>query len=382
MLRQASLSTALVIVFHTVVSLAYNCSSLYNTLPDDKDLKVFCGTTEIQLEVNLCSAQWAGYEPADLALNGQRNISQCLGSPDTSVDPPVIRYQLSINQSQDNPCRQMYQIVDEVPDASGYFSSFSSVSSVIITGYIDTPVTSNGIISYTTGLYYHFSCRYPLEYLLNNTKIVASSVSVAVRDNNGTFLNTLSMNIYNDTDYIHPLVVPPAGLALRSKVYVEVKSTNLTGNFNLLLDHCFATSSLYNNSNTEQFDLLAGCVIEQHTSVTINGLSKNSRFSFEAFRFMVHRNLNMSTIYVHCFVRLCEPSKCLQLISGCSTRTKRHLEPLGSETGDSATVSVGPLYTSNSDKTLNALAQGRLTLPSVGLVLGVLFGNAAWKLLV
>lgn len=63
--------------------------------------------------------------------------------------------------------------MDEAPDPTGPFSNFLSVQSVIITGYIDTPRSSLGLISYATDLYYHFSCRYPLEYLINNTRIVA-----------------------------------------------------------------------------------------------------------------------------------------------------------------------------------------------------------------
>lgn len=77
---------------------------------DNSDLTVNCGTTMITLEVNLCSANWAGFNASDLALNGKHNFSDCLGSVDTSVDPPVIRYQLPVNHSQDNPCRQSLQV--------------------------------------------------------------------------------------------------------------------------------------------------------------------------------------------------------------------------------------------------------------------------------
>lgn len=65
------------------------------------------------------------------------------------------------------------QIVNEIPSASGPFSQFSTIQSVIITSYIDTPTSSVGVVSYSTDLYYQFSCRYPLEYLINDTKIVA-----------------------------------------------------------------------------------------------------------------------------------------------------------------------------------------------------------------
>uniref|UniRef100_A0A3Q4BBM5 ZP domain-containing protein n=1 Tax=Mola mola TaxID=94237 RepID=A0A3Q4BBM5_MOLML len=288
---------------------AYNCSSVYGRTPNS-DLMVDCGTTVITLEINMCTAQWAGFNTSDLALNGNHNTTACLGSIDTSVDPPVIRYQLPVNHSQDNPCRQSLQIVDEAPDPTGPFSSFLSIQSVIITGYIDTPRSEQGLISYSTDLYYHFSCRYPLEYLINNTQIV-SSVSVATSDNNGTFIDTLQMGVFNDTNYNYQLVVPSTGLELRSRIYVEVKAVNLTG-FHVLLDHCFATPTAYNTSQTEQYNFFT-CSVEQKTSVTSNGFSTAAQFNFEAFRFVQHRDQSKSSIYVHCILRLCEPSKCQEL---------------------------------------------------------------------
>lgn len=77
---------------------------------DNLDLTVDCGASTIALEVNLCTAQWAGFNSTDLALNGNHNNSECQGSIDTSVDPPVIRYQLPVNHSQDNPCRHSLQV--------------------------------------------------------------------------------------------------------------------------------------------------------------------------------------------------------------------------------------------------------------------------------
>uniref|UniRef100_A0A8D3CR95 Si:dkey-103g5.3 n=1 Tax=Scophthalmus maximus TaxID=52904 RepID=A0A8D3CR95_SCOMX len=293
----------------------YNCSSEYERTPDNADLTVDCGIGVITLEINLCTAQWAGFNTTDLALNGAHNKTECKGSIDTSVDPPVIRYHLPVNNSLDNPCRQSLQIVDETPDPTGPFSSFLSIQSVIITGYIDTPRSDQGLISYSTDLYYHFSCRYPLEYLINNTQIVASSVSVATKDNNGTFINALNMAVYNDSNYMHPLAVPSAGLELKTNVYVEVKAVNLTGNFNILLDHCFSTPTPYNMSHSEQHVFFTGCSVDQGTSVTSNGLSMVSRYNFLAFRFVQHRDQAKSSLYLHCLVRLCEPNKCLQLLS-------------------------------------------------------------------
>ncbi|MEQ2219330.1 hypothetical protein XENOCAPTIV_016067 [Xenoophorus captivus] len=105
----------------------------------------------ITIELNLCTAQWAGFNSSSLALNGNHINPACLGSVDESVNPPILRP----------------------------FSSFSNIQSVIITSYIDTPKSDVGIISYSTDLYYYFSCRYPLEYLINNTQIVAQYCNIS-----------------------------------------------------------------------------------------------------------------------------------------------------------------------------------------------------------
>ncbi|XP_049433472.1 zona pellucida-like domain-containing protein 1 [Epinephelus fuscoguttatus] len=367
----------------------YNCSSEYERTPDSSDMTIDCGTTMITLEINLCTAQWAGFNTTDLALNGEHNNTDCQGSADTSVDPPIIRYKLPVNHSLDNPCRQSLQIVDENPDPTGPFSSFSSIQSVIITGYIDTPRSDQGMISYSTDLYYHFSCRYPLEYLINNTKIVASSVSVATGTNNGTFIDTLQMKVFNDSDYTHPLEVPSTGLELRTKIYVEVRAVNLTGNFYVLLDHCFATPTPYNVSHTEKHNFFTGCNVEQRTYVTSNGVSKIAQFYFDAFRFVQHRDQAKSVIYLHCILRLCEPSKCRELLAGCNNqkRRKRSVTPFGEEGNDSATVTVGPLYTAGEDRPnaaaySNNMASERDDVNVPGLVVGVVFGSAAAVMLV
>lgn len=82
---------------------------------------------------------------------------------------------------------------------------------------------------------------------------------MATSDNNGSFIDTLKMSVYNvswhsvaldilyygaillltyltlvshfsqDSDYSNPLVVPPKGIVLRTRIHVEVKAVNLTG---------------------------------------------------------------------------------------------------------------------------------------------------------
>ncbi|CAL8335322.1 unnamed protein product [Boreogadus saida] len=381
----------LVVVFIQPTLSTYNCSSEYNRVPDNSDLMVDCGTSMITLEVNLCSAQWAGFNATGLALNGEHSIPDCQGTIHTDVVPPVIRYQLPVNHTQANLCRQSLQIVDETPDPSGHFRDFLTVQSVIITGFVDTPGSSEGLISYATDLYYHFSCRYPLGYLLNNTQIIASSVSVANKDNDGTFIDTLKMTVCNDTNYNHQLLVPISGLELRTKIYVDVEAVNMTGSFNLFLDHCFATSSPYNLSQTERHNFFTtGCSVNPKAAITINGVAKNSRFNFEAFRFVEHRDQEKSSIYLHCMLRLCEPTKCQALIRACTSPRRRRssARSVEQDTEEVATLSFGPLVMGREDSSLaaedeDAASQSPAEDSSVtAVVLGALFGSAAVTLVI
>ncbi|XP_066570330.1 zona pellucida-like domain-containing protein 1 [Amia ocellicauda] len=385
LLAYLSLSTVLLLTRGSTAQL-FNCSAEFNRVPDNQDLKVDCGPQVINLEVNLCTAQYAGFDPTGLALNSQHNISQCAGTIDTDVSPPVIRYRLSI--TQDNVCAQSFQIVNEGA-GNGIFSSFSNIQSVLIAGYIDTPKSSQGIISYSTDLYYYFTCRYPLEYFLNNTQIITSSVSLAMSDNNGSFISTLSMKLYNDSSYSSPLTVPDIGIPLQTLIYVEVSANNLTENFNVLLDHCFATPSPFNATGDDEHNFFIGCNKDVRTTIVKNGVGQKSQFFFEAFRFVQHRDKPISTLYLHCITRLCQPQDCQNLLASCSgNRKKRQTRAIGSTTTDSVTVSAGPLYTKDLETIeqpyyLAQESQGTAQGPVLtGLVIGLMLATVGVMLLV
>uniref|UniRef100_A0A3B4GQ35 Si:dkey-103g5.3 n=1 Tax=Pundamilia nyererei TaxID=303518 RepID=A0A3B4GQ35_9CICH len=287
---------------------------------ENSDLMVQCGTSKITLDINLCTVQWAGFNATELALNGQYSNTACQGSVDTSVNPPVVHFQLPVNQSQDNSCRQSLSIYEP---QSYLFLSFLDF---IVTGYINTPRSDQGLISYSTDLYYHFSCRYPLQYLLNNTQITASSVSVATSNNNGTFIDSLKMSVFNDSNYNYPLVVPPTGLELRTKLYVEVKFQFTLGSlfcYSNSLQYttepqCNCTLRYFHVSNKKK-TLSTSCNIANRTTVTSNGVSTVARFNFEAFRFVQHHDQAKSSIYVHCITALCYlsllPYKVVQIVA-------------------------------------------------------------------
>ncbi|XP_069752389.1 zona pellucida-like domain-containing protein 1 [Narcine bancroftii] len=302
--------------FIQCVQANYRCEAQYNRFPDNRDISIDCGTHLITVSVNLCPSFFAGFDPLTLALNGRYNDTNCKGSMDVSATPPVIRYSIIVKDINFNNCGNNFKILDEGP-GSGTFAHFSNLQSILISGIINPPNNRTLMISYNPRLYYKFSCKYPLEYILNNTRLVTSSISIAVATSNGSFSSTLALNLYDDQDYTSPLIIPDTGLPLKYKVYVEVSISNLTANFNVLLDHCFATPSPLNLSLLDTgYTFFTGCNISPRTIIIRNGVSKKSWFVFDTFRF----NRKLSTIYVHCIARLCEAKTCQTLLQALPCR--------------------------------------------------------------
>ncbi|XP_051520783.1 zona pellucida-like domain-containing protein 1 [Myxocyprinus asiaticus] len=308
-------------------------------LAENADMTVTCGTNQMYLKVLLCPIYFGGYNESLMALNAKFNIPACLGTADWTASPPVLQFNFSISQETLSLCGNNMNITNQV--GTGVFSDFSQIQSVNISGLINSWDLSSSTITYRQQLTYQFSCAYPLQYVVNNTQIAVSGVSLAIKDNNGTFISTLSMNLYSAADYSTKLQIPVTGLQLKTKIFVQVKATNLTNKFNVLLDRCYATTSPYPSSSTS-YDLLIGCPRDPQTKIDLNGISQEARFSFEAFRFLEHRNLTISTFYLHCATRLCENSTCASLIPRCVQ--KRELQsPVNSS--DAATISSGPIRT-------------------------------------
>ncbi|KAG2457179.1 ZPLD1 protein, partial [Polypterus senegalus] len=117
---------------------------------------------------------------------------------------------------------------------------------------------------------------------------------------------------YKDVNYTTFLQIPPRGVNLKTPIYVQVKATNLTSKFNVLLDRCYASVSQY-PSNSSSFDLFVSCNKQELVNIYVNGKSQYARFSFSAFRFTEHRNATTSTYYLHCITRLCDTNECANL---------------------------------------------------------------------
>ncbi|XP_053545800.1 zona pellucida-like domain-containing protein 1 [Bombina bombina] len=387
---QGRIVTAAIVVLglstHLVFAQGLNCTD--NRYPVDSDIIVTCGPSEISLTINACPVQFASFNPESLALNGQHNQSHCAGALVTSLDPPVMSFTFPLNDTRQNPCGNTIEIINS--QGSGLFADYSNVQTVVISGFVDTPaIAESGIVSFSTNLNYNFSCHYPLQYFLNNVQLLTSSASVAVNTNNGSFISTLSMRLFLDENFTVPLENNGSTLPLKQKVYVQVIATNLTANFHVHLDQCFATPApVITTIPSEKYSLLTGCNVENKTTIIQNGKSKTATFSFETFRFLAHSTQAKSTIYLHCMTRLCQPDQCVALQQICSTskRRKRDVTYIQRAT-DTVTVSSGPIYTTDDAGVTSQLSgqsnlsgakelEGTLTGLIVGLIIAALLGAA------
>ncbi|XP_056141146.1 zona pellucida-like domain-containing protein 1 [Lampris incognitus] len=319
--------------------------------PVNTDIDVLCGTERVELQILLCPVYYNEYNESLMALNAQHFKEECKGTPDWTADPPVLKFNFSIREEAIAACLNKLMITQEV--GTGLFSDFSHVQFINISGMINSLDTDTGTITYRKEMTYKFSCRYPLQYLVNSTEMSTSGTKITIKDNNGSFISTLSMQLYADSSYTSMLQIPAGGLQLKTRIFVQVKATNLTNRFNVLLDRCYATTTPF-PVNSAYYDLFVGCNRDGQTVIGVNGLQQEARFSFEAFRFIQHQNRTLSTFFLHCATRLCEHTFCSSLVQNCTThinynsntRRRRSADGAQSTTVSSmATVSSGPINT-------------------------------------
>ncbi|XP_048350505.1 zona pellucida-like domain-containing protein 1 [Sphaerodactylus townsendi] len=330
----------------------YNCdSNLHSRFPAERDISVYCGVQAISMKINFCTVLFSGYSETDLALNGKHGDSHCRGFINNNTFPAVVIF--IINLSTLEACGNAL-MVTSVPGINAY-GNISTVQIGNISGYIDTPDPPT-IISYLPGLLYKFSCSYPLEYLVNNTQLASSSAAISVRENNGTFISTLNLFLYNDSTYSQQLIIPSTGLPLKTKIFAGVRATNLDGRWNVLMDYCYTTPS--GNPNDDlRYDLFFSCDKDPQTTIIENGKSQMGRFSFEVFRFVKHKNQKMSTVFLHCVTKLCRADDCPFLAPICSNRKRRDAVQRTTwnpqSTSGSAIISAGPIITRTDETPTN-----------------------------
>ncbi|XP_049897326.1 zona pellucida-like domain-containing protein 1 [Epinephelus moara] len=308
--------------------------------PEPTDISVECGTSSMSLAIQICPVVYTGYNESLLILNHMFDKPECKGTLDESASPPVVRFTFPLNMT--NACGSTFLTTSAA--GTGIFADFSNIQTVNISGVVRSHDPTTGVVTYNAELKYYYSCAYPLEYLINNTQVDVSASSIAVRDNNGSFISTLSMELFSDDQYTNPLVIPSLGLELRTDVYVQVQAANLTDQYHVLLDRCYASISPH-PTNSTFFNLFVSCSRDQMTTMKENGDSHNARFSFPAFRFVEQQNETVSTYYLHCITRLCEISTCNDF-KQCNNRRKRDVSSTGISEATTLSSAI-PIVTRN-----------------------------------
>ncbi|XP_029434663.1 zona pellucida-like domain-containing protein 1 [Rhinatrema bivittatum] len=355
------------------------CNGTYRQ-PAYTDISVNCGPQNIDLAIYLCPIYFAGYNESLLFLNNILTNPACGGRVDLTGPAPFLRFTFSINDS--TICGSLFQINNTVGD--GVFKDFSNIQSVNISGAVRSKDYTLGTVTFNPDLLYLYSCTYQLEYLMNNTRVDVTGSTVAINANNGSFISTLSLRLFVDENYTRPLVIPSTGLYVRTSVCAEVKATNLTDKFNVLLDRCYASVSPY-PSNSTYYDLFVGCQKDPQTNIILNGDKQSARFCFKSFRFLEHSGLPISTYFLHCVTRLCEKTSCVNFKPVCA-RKKRFVREVSAASSsgtisDPATVSstgIGTsnnnaLQASNKDTAMSSVTSQQIINTTVGLGITVGF---------
>ncbi|XP_016413912.1 zona pellucida-like domain-containing protein 1 [Sinocyclocheilus rhinocerous] len=298
-----------------------DCGSEYRR-PEYTDISVDCGTEYINVAIKFCPVMYTGYNESELILNKVMNNPDCRATLDTTVLPPMARFRFPLNST--NACGSNFVTIRSI--GTGVFSDFSNIETVNISGIVQSKDITTGTVTYNAELKYYYSCAYPLEYLINNTRVDVSASSIAVKDNNGSFISTLSLRLFKDINYTEPLTMPPLGIELRTNVFVQVEATNLTSQYFVLLDRCYASIST-TPTTRNFFNLFVPCGSDWLTKMLVNGEMQLARFSFPAFRFTEQQNQTVSTYYLHCITRLCEISTC-STFRQCGKRKRRDVVPL------------------------------------------------------
>lgn len=72
------------------------------------DIAVVCGTSAIDLAIQICPAIYTGYNKSLLILNHIQDNVDCQGTLDTSVLPPVVRFSFPIREG--NACGSTFLV--------------------------------------------------------------------------------------------------------------------------------------------------------------------------------------------------------------------------------------------------------------------------------
>ncbi|XP_068100887.1 uncharacterized protein [Hyperolius riggenbachi] len=201
-------------------------------------------------------------------------------------------------------------------------------------------------IIYREDYYINVSCVYPLDMNVSYPDGLIPIVSTTYIPIQGSGTFEVKMAIYKDASYLIPYAIGQAVISTKDRLYVGVFiSKGDKTQFNLVMEQCYATPT-NNPADTRKYRIiLNSCPNEDDGTVQVpaNGISSQSQFSFQMFKFIEY-----DTAYLHCQVHLCDKkSSCVPVCSRPKSRS-------AAEAGELLTL--GPIRHSADDQTSPTVA--------------------------
>ncbi|CAM4711688.1 unnamed protein product [Leuciscus chuanchicus] len=210
---------------------------------------------------------------------------------------------------------------------------------------VGEPDTVGHLISRKKILKLNFTCVYlQTQTLSMNINPLESIMHRILPAGQGTY--QVRMIPYQDAEFTRPFT-GSVNAELDRRIFVEVRVDGVDSHqFASVIDKCWATP-VNDPHYSLHWDLIVGmCPNPEDNTVDLlqNGVSTSSRFSFEMFIFTA----NSTKVYLHCAIHLC-----LLKDNHCSVHCDsehHHREGRSVDFHDSASISMGPLMWSDSNK--------------------------------
>ncbi|KAM5227727.1 pancreatic secretory granule membrane major glycoprotein GP2 [Ctenodactylus gundi] len=151
----------------------------------------------------------------------------------------------------------------------------------------------------------NLQCAYPLDMkvsLETALQPIVSSLNISL-GGKGKF--TVRMALFRDQSYTQPYEGDIAVLPVESMLYVgAILEQGDSSRFNLLLRNCYATPTQDRDDPVKYFIIRNSCPNQFDSTISVeeNGVSSESRFSVQMFKFAGNYDL----VFLHCEVHLCD----------------------------------------------------------------------------
>ncbi|XP_063285552.1 uromodulin-like [Pelobates fuscus] len=195
----------------------------------------------------------------------------------------------------------------------------------------------SGIITRTEEVNILMSCTYKIDMLISLNLALQPAVGSTNISLGGTGQFSVYIALYKDSAY----TLPYEG----SRVVVSIKTILYIGIFTdggdpsqdvLVMKNCYATPTENADDPVKYYIIQNSCPNRQDSTieVTVNGVSKEARFSVQMFKFVG----GYSQVYLHCQISLCDVTvgSCIPSCSGLRSLTD-------TDTTTSYNLKVGPV---------------------------------------